>query len=113
MNPLLFMTINEVASHHKPLMSPADIVRDLHKLNHAQFQRLAPQTLGRWIDRSGESPRWSDKTLERVQAGNSPGGVTTRVGILVRAILSPEDFHLPLHGRFNILTSQSHSWNSL
>jgi len=83
MSPLLWMTIERVASRFKPEMSPADIVRELKKLNSAQFGRLAPQTLGRWIDRTGESPRWSDKTIARVQDGNRPGGVTTRVGVLV------------------------------
>ena len=83
MSPLLWMTIERVALHFKPEMSPADIVRELKKLNSAQFSRLAPQTLGRWIDRTGEAPRWSDKTIARVQDGNRPGGTTTRVGVLV------------------------------
>jgi hypothetical protein len=93
-NPLLFMTIDKTAERHKPLMSPIDIVRDLKKINPAQFGRLTPQVLGQWIDRSGESARWSDVTLERVRKGNSPGGVTTHVGVLVCAIFfSSEIFH--------------------
>jgi len=83
MNPLLFITINNVAERHKPLMSPIDIARDLRKINPTQFGHLTPQVLGRWIDRDGESARWSDRTLERAQSGNSPGGVTTCVGVLV------------------------------
>ncbi|KAH7903292.1 hypothetical protein BJ138DRAFT_1020875 [Hygrophoropsis aurantiaca] len=64
-------------------MSPAEIVKILHTTNWKFFKKLAPQTLGAWIDRSGKVPRWSDATLRRVEKGNKPGGLTTRVGILV------------------------------
>ena len=77
------MTIDNVAERHKPLMSLIDIVQDLRKINPTQFGHLTPQVLGQWIDWDGESARWSDRTLECAQSGNSPGGVTTRVGVLI------------------------------
>jgi len=77
------MTIDNVAERHKSLMSLIDIVQDLQKINLTQFGHLTPQVLGQCIDRDGESVRWSDRTLERAQSGNSPGGVTTHVGVLI------------------------------
>ena len=76
------MTINQVASRCTG-MSPAEVVRELHKINITQFGHLSPQTIGRWIDSTGEVVRWSDKTMKRVERGNAPGGLTTRVGVLV------------------------------
>jgi hypothetical protein len=81
-NPLLWMTINQVASRCTG-MSPAEVVRELHKININQFGHLSPQTIRQWIDRTGEVVRWSDKTMKRVERGNSPGELTTRVGVLV------------------------------
>ena len=66
-----------------PQMSPTAIVKELQKKDVMLFAKLTSQTVGAWIDRSGEKPRWSDRTLERVEKGNSPGGLTTRVGVLV------------------------------
>jgi len=83
MSPLLWMVIDKVAKRH-PGMSPTAILNDLQKVTQEQFKRLTSQVIGCWIDRSGSGPpRWSDKTLARVGQGNSPGGITTRVGILV------------------------------
>ena len=65
----------------------AKIVKELHKMEHKMFLKHAPQTVGAWIDRTGDRPRWSDATLERVKRGNKPGGLTTRVGVLVRVCL--------------------------
>ena len=65
-------------------MSQAEIVRELKKIDPVVFAKLALQTLGAWIDISGESPCWSDKTLARVERGNSPGGLTMRVGVLIK-----------------------------
>ena len=87
MSPLLWTTIDRVAISLGPEMSPAEITRELKKLNHSQFAKLAPQTLGAWVDRSGAVARWSDRTLERVATGNRPGGLTTRVGVLVCSVV--------------------------
>jgi len=85
MSPLLWTTIDRIAISLGPGMSPSEITCELKKLNYSQFAKLAPQTLGAWIDRSRTVARWSDRTLERVAAGNRPGGLTTRVGVLVRS----------------------------
>ncbi len=69
-------------------MSPSEIVKALQRKDNVLFAKLAPQTLGAWIDRTGEVPRWSDRTLERVERGNHPGGLKTRVGVLVRHNIS-------------------------
>jgi len=80
------MTINHVANSLGPKMSPVEIVNELKKLNKLQFAKLALQTLGAWIDRSGTIARWSDRTLERAATGNRPGGLTTRMDVLVRLV---------------------------
>jgi lipoate synthase len=64
-------------------MRPTEIVRELQKMDSNLFSRLTSQTVGGWIDREGTAPRWSTCTLERVKQANKPGGVTTRVGVLV------------------------------
>ena|SRR6266545_2445058 len=83
MSPLLWTTISRVATCLGPQMSPLEIVHELKKINSFQFAKLAPQTLGAWIDRSGTVARWSDRTLERVTSRNRPGGLTTHIGVLV------------------------------
>lgn len=84
MAPLLWEQIEKFARKNMPGMSPSDIVRDLKKFDPILFGKLAPQTLGAWIDRSGDKPCWTTRTLERVKKGHRPGGITTRVGILVK-----------------------------
>lgn len=86
-SPLLWTHIARAAVRNAPKMSPTDICRDLKLLDPILFKVLVPQTVSRWIDRSGEAPRWSSKTLDRVAAGYQPGGLTTRVGALVRFTL--------------------------
>ena len=83
MTPLLWSMISRAAIVTGPKMSPTDIVRELRKKDAVLFEKLAPQTVGGWIDRSGEKPKWSQRTLERVERGNRPGGLKTRVGVLV------------------------------
>ncbi|KAF5384182.1 hypothetical protein D9615_003148 [Tricholomella constricta] len=84
MCPLLFCHIERAGRLAKPQMRPVDIVRTLQKLDDGLFAGLTSQVVGRWIDRTGEFPRWSDNTLMRVELGNKPGGITTRVGILMK-----------------------------
>ncbi len=83
MTPLLWSIISRAAIVTGPKMSPTEIVKELRKKDNVLFSKLAPQTLGAWIDRSGDAPRWSDQTMRRVEQGNRPGGLTTRVGVLV------------------------------
>lgn len=85
MTPLLWIQIERAAKRAGHSMRPQEIVHELRKTDNIVFARIAPQTVGAWIDRTGPSPRWSDKTLKRVQQGNKPGGLTTRVGALVRS----------------------------
>ena len=66
-----------------PKMSPKEIVNELQKKDLVLFAKLAPQTIGAWIDRTGEHPKWSVRTLEHVDQGDHPGGLKTRVGVLV------------------------------
>jgi hypothetical protein len=83
MSPLLWTHIERAAKRCSPKMSPTEICRELQKLDPVLFKVLRPQTLRKWIDTKGEWPTWSEKTLERVEAAYSPGGLTTRVGVLV------------------------------
>ena len=65
---------------------PRDIMREAKKLNPTVFDTLTEQVVGRWIDKEAKQrgvSRWSKEALEQVAKGNSPGGETTRVGILV------------------------------
>ena len=66
-----------------PQMLPVEIVRELQKKDSVLFAKLAPQTVGGWIDRTGASPTWSVRTLQHVDLGNHPGGLKMRVGVLV------------------------------
>jgi len=84
MAPLLWEQIDKHACRNMPGMSPSDIVRDLKKFDPILFAKLAPQTLGGWIDRSGDKPRWSQRTLDRVERGHRPGGASTHVGVLIK-----------------------------
>ena len=93
MTPLLWSMISRAAHVAGPTMSPSDICKELKKKDSVLFAKLAPQTLGPWIDRSGESPKWSNRTLERVDRGNHPGGLKTRVGVLVSLVLSSQSLN--------------------
>ncbi|CAK5265356.1 unnamed protein product [Mycena citricolor] len=62
--------------------SPIDIWRQAQLLNKALFKRLAPQTIGTWIESSRGISHWSESCLARVAKGNAPGGQSTRSGIL-------------------------------
>jgi hypothetical protein len=83
MSPLLWTHIERVGIRCSPQMSPTEICRELKMLDPILFKTLCPQTLRKWIDTTGESPAWSARTLERVAAGYSSGGLSTRVGVLV------------------------------
>jgi hypothetical protein len=84
MAPLLWEQINKFTRKNMPGMLPTDIVQDLKKFDPVLFAKLAPQTVGGWIDRSGDKPCWTKRTLEQVEKGHCPGGITTWVGVLVK-----------------------------
>ena len=75
--------ISRAAIVVSPKMSPVAIVKELQKKDGILFVKLASQMVGAWIDRSSDIARWSDCTLEWVAQGNRPGGLKTRVGVLV------------------------------
>ncbi|KAF8993106.1 hypothetical protein BDQ17DRAFT_1431975 [Cyathus striatus] len=83
MTPTLWAHIADVTQKVGPGMSPSEIIKELRKLSIALFCKLTSQVIGRWIDHTGERAHWSKNTLKCVAAGNKPGGLTTRVGILV------------------------------
>lgn len=71
--PLLWGEIECAGKCWEPQMSPSDIVCDLKMKNPILFSKLTVQVVGRWIDRSGEKPQWSNRTLQRAIIGNLPG----------------------------------------
>ena len=65
---------------------PHDIAVQAKRLDPVAFSRLTEQVVGRWIDRDAQAEgisKWKDSVLAAVELGNSPGGQSTRVGILV------------------------------
>ena len=54
--------------------------------NIQNFKSLSCTTIDAWIDRSGDAPKWSSKTLERIKRGNEVGHANAgRKGVLVWA----------------------------
>jgi hypothetical protein len=91
MSPVVWSIIDRVSKYH-PKMKPTEMVKDLKWKDPVLFAKLTTQVLGAWIDRSGDRPVWSETTHKRVAMGNRPGGLTTRVGVLVCCV----DLMLPL-----------------
>jgi len=84
--PMLFNQI-ELArvSTGGPRWSTCAIVHELQKRDYETFKGLCHTTLDEWIDRSGGKPKWSERMLERVKQGNTPGHDNKgQQGILVR-----------------------------
>lgn len=88
-SPFLWSQIETAAVRAGRPWQPSSIVQKLHRIDPVTFRTLTEQLVGRWIDsdakRKGIS-RWSQTVLDKVAAGNSPGGETTRTGILVRNV---------------------------
>lgn len=87
--PLLWTTIAAAARIAGPNMSPREIVREIKRNHNAGglFDGLTEQVLGRMIIREkGKRPRWSDKTLKKVQLGRGARGNVTRARILVSTV---------------------------
>lgn len=97
-SPLLWSQIETAAQQTGKPWSPREITRRAKLLNTKAFERLTEQVVGRWIDLDAKEQgisRWKDSVLANVDRGNAPGGNTTRIGVLVRAIASVD--HLLTH----------------
>lgn len=67
-----------------PKWSTRAIVKVLKLRNPVVFAKLNRTTIDMWIDRSGRKPRWSDRTVERIEEGNQTGHSNAgRKGVLV------------------------------
>lgn len=71
--PMCWKVIEHAAKVAGWRMSATEIVRVAKARNPEIFEGLTRETVKGWIDRSGEKPRWSDATLCRIEAGNTPG----------------------------------------
>ncbi len=85
-SPFLFKQIDNARIFAGgPKWSTRAIVSDLKKRDGVVFAKLNRTTVDLWIDRTGEKPKWSDKTLERIQKGNHLENPNAgRKGVLVR-----------------------------
>ena len=86
-HPLVFALIREaqveVAYYDRSAAwSPVAITKRCQSKSFRIFKHLSSQVLGRWIDRSGPSPKWSAAVLADVQLnGNTPHTMSTRSAI--------------------------------
>jgi len=74
----------QLAIGHR-LKLPRTILREVQKMDPISFERLTEQVIGWWIDSEAKSrgvSKWSALVLARVAKGNSPGGKSTRTGVL-------------------------------
>ena len=87
--PFLFRQIeNARITAGGPNWSTRAIERELKKTDSATFANFSRTTLDEWIDRSGYTPRWSDKTLARIKRGNDVVNPNAgRKGVLVSLIV--------------------------
>jgi hypothetical protein len=85
LTPFLFTQIESAkVTSGGPRWSTRSIVKELKKRDPKTFQGLSRTTMDKWIDRTGDKPKWSEKTLERVKRGNDPGHANGgRKGIFV------------------------------
>lgn len=89
--PFLWSQIETAAARAGKPWRPRAILQEAQKMDRITFSRLTEQVIGRWIDTDAKSKggsKWSSSVMKRVAAGNSPGGHSTRTGILVRKIVS-------------------------
>jgi len=85
-SPFLWSQIEIAATRAGKPWSPRAILKEAHKLDPIIFSRLTKQVIGRWIDPEAKKrgvSKWTAQVLEQVAKGNSPGGESTRTGILV------------------------------
>ncbi|KAJ7869051.1 hypothetical protein B0H13DRAFT_2557989 [Mycena leptocephala] len=86
-HPILFSQVQAAASRVSKPWKPRAILKELHRANLKDFSRLTEQVIGRWIDgdsRDRGTSKWKDSVIQNVARGkgNSPGGHTTRCGVL-------------------------------
>ena len=86
--PFLFTQIETArVTSGGPRWSTRAIVKALKKRDLETFQGLSCSTIDRWINCTGDKPRWSERTLEHVKCGNEPGHDNCgRKGIFVSVI---------------------------
>jgi hypothetical protein len=58
--------------------SPTDILKQLQSTNATAFGSLTTQVIGRWIDRSGAKPKWTDAVIKRAERGRQIGPITRK-----------------------------------
>ena len=58
--------------------SPTDILKQLQSTNATAFSSLTTQVIGRWIDRSGAKPKWTDTVIKRAERGRQVGPITRK-----------------------------------
>ena len=87
-SPFLFTQIETArVTSGGPKWSTQAIVNKLKKRDPETFQGLSHSTINRWIDRTGDKPKWSEKALEHIRCGNEPGHDNCgRKGIFVSVI---------------------------
>ena len=73
LTPFCWTQIVIVAKQVSWRMSASAIADGLKKRDPITFAGINRTTIDRWIDRSGDRPRWKEKTLQRAENGNSPG----------------------------------------
>ena len=93
--PFLFKQIeNARIAAGGPKWSTRAVERELKKRDPVVFKDFSHTTMNEWIDRSQDTPKWSDKTLVRIKRGNEVGHANGgRKGVLVSLFPTPI-FHL-------------------
>ena len=88
-SPFLFKQIDDARIRAGgPTWSTVAIVKELQKQDYTTFQFLSRTTINEWIDRSGSTPRWSDRALERIRHGNNADNPNAgRKGVLVSRLI--------------------------
>lgn len=86
-SPFLWVHIEAAAVRAGKPWRPSEILRQARLMHPTLFESLTEQVIGRWIDPDAKKrgvSQWKDSVLDHVEAGNSPGGESTRTGALVR-----------------------------
>jgi hypothetical protein len=83
-SPFTWSLIEKASRNAGWEMSASAIVREAKRIDAVTFANLSRTTVIGWIDRSGDTPRWTDSVLQRIERGNDPGHNNGgRIGILV------------------------------
>lgn len=80
-NPFEWMLIVE-AQQRISSWSPTAIVKQLQRTLPSIFEKLSPQVLGRFIDKTGPRKKWKQSVIEEVKLGLGPVGTVTRYPFL-------------------------------